>query len=61
VEILEPVRFSSVPEQWGREAHWTLFVALRGAGRDASADSLLRILAERPGEVGERARRILEP
>lgn len=61
VEILESVPLSSVPGSWGREARWTLFVALKGAGRDASADSLLQILVRTPGEIGERARRVAEP
>ncbi len=61
IRVLETVPFSSVPAPWGREAHWTLLVALEGAGHHASADSLLKILAEKPGEIGDRARRILEP
>jgi len=60
VEVLRTVSFVSVPGEWGREAQWTMFVALEGAGREASADSLLQILAGKPGEIGQRARRVLE-
>jgi hypothetical protein len=60
VEVLQTVPFEVVPEEWRHEAQWTLYVSLKRTGREASADSLLRILAERPGEVGGRARRLLD-
>ncbi|MFC1572725.1 hypothetical protein ACFL6M_03910 [Candidatus Eisenbacteria bacterium] len=60
VNVLEEVKFHRVPGVWGREAHWTLFVALEASGRKASADSLLQVLGQKSGEVGERARRLLE-
>jgi hypothetical protein len=60
VEVLDPVSFDTVPEEWRHEAQWTLFVSLRRTGREARADSLLQILAMRPGDVGERARRLLD-
>lgn len=61
VEALEKVPLLSVPGEWGKEARWTMYVALKGSGREASADSLLRLLATKPGEIGERARRFLGP
>jgi hypothetical protein len=36
-----------------------MFVALKGAGREARADSLIQILAQKLGEIGERARRVM--
>jgi hypothetical protein len=60
IKALQTVSFQSVPGEWGREAHWTLFVALKGAGRNAAADSLLQVLAKKSGEIGERARQVLE-
>jgi len=57
VEVLADVRFALVPGQWGREAHWTYYLACRESGRTARADSRLQILARKPGEIGERARR----
>jgi hypothetical protein len=56
VEVLETVPFDLVPEPWSGEARWTLFVALRGAGHDARADSLLREMERETGVIGERAR-----
>ena len=59
VAVLTPVPFARVPERWGNEAHWTLFLALQASNRVAAADSLLQILAGKSGEIGERARRHL--
>lgn len=58
VEVLEAVSFDTVPEEWRYEAQWTLLVSLKRTGREARADSILRILAEKEGQVGERARRL---
>jgi hypothetical protein len=57
---LEAFATSSLPDPWGSEARWTLFVAMLGAKRTASADSLLQMIAADPGEVGERARQFLQ-
>ncbi len=56
VTVLEGVAEPVLPDPWGGEARWTLYVSLRKTGRGARADSLLKILAGEPGEVGERAR-----
>ena len=56
---LEKVPFTLVPGEWAGEAQWTLYVAFRESGREASADSLVRILATKRGEVGDRARHLL--
>jgi len=58
VEVLGAVSLLLVPDPWGSEARWTLYVALTGCGRETAADSLLRLLVREPGEVGERARRL---
>ncbi len=58
VEVLREVKLQLVPDPWGCEARWALYVALRGCGQEAAADSLLRVLASEPGEVGDRARRL---
>jgi hypothetical protein len=60
VKILEKVSFPLVPGEWGAEAQWTLYVALKESGRGSSADSLLQILATKTGGVGERARKLLQ-
>lgn len=57
-EVLGAVSLLLVPDPWGSEARWTLYVALKGCGRAAAADSLVRLLVREPGEVGERARRL---
>ncbi|HEY6195750.1 MAG TPA: hypothetical protein VI504_11975 [Candidatus Eisenbacteria bacterium] len=56
VDILYSVEMSAVPEPWNSETRWTLYTALRGARMDAPADSLRRVLAREPGELGQRAR-----
>lgn len=56
IQILESVPLDLVPEPWSGEARWTLYVALRGAGHTARADSLLEDLQNQPGALGDRAR-----
>jgi len=46
-----------LPEPWRSESRWGLAVALARSGHAASAESLRRVLAAEPGDVGERARR----
>ncbi len=58
VEVLRDTATPDLPDPWGSEVRWTLFVALRSAGYTADADSLWRVLRGEPGEVGERARRL---
>jgi tetratricopeptide (TPR) repeat protein len=53
---LEAVSFASVPDPWGGEGRWTLYVAYRALGREAKAASLLEEFAREPGEFGDRAR-----
>lgn len=60
LKVLEKVSFPLVPGDWGMEAQWTLYIVLKESSREASADSLLQVLSVKPGEVGERARRILK-
>jgi tetratricopeptide (TPR) repeat protein len=60
IEILETIPFPLVPPEWSREAHWTLYIAMKESGRDESADSLIEILSGKPGKVGERARTLLK-
>jgi len=59
-EILQTVSPRALPDPWAAEARWTLFVALRGSGQIAAADSLLQALAEEGGDRVARARRLLE-
>lgn len=58
VSILRTVRAQTLPDPWGSEARWTLYLSLRECGPKATADSLLRVLAQEQGEVGDRARRL---
>jgi hypothetical protein len=59
-DVLRTAGLEFVPGQWGREAKWTLYVSLRESGQEGPAASLLHALAEDPGDVGERARRVLQ-
>ncbi len=59
VQALRSCPLQRIPEPWHGEAHWTLLVALHGAGDDAAADSLLRVLADEKGAIGGRARLLL--
>jgi len=59
VSVLRTVRAQTLPDPWGSEARWTLYVVLRECGSQSAADSLLRVLARERGQVGERARRFL--
>jgi len=56
VDVLQDVSDPALPDPWGSEARWTLWVALKGMGRASTADSLLSVLVEEPGDVGQRAR-----
>ncbi len=58
VSVLRAVRLQILPDPWGSEACWTLYVALKESGQQAAADSLLQVMAEERGEVGDRARRL---
>jgi len=58
-ELLRRCPLEQLPQPWSDESRWTLMVALHGAGDERSADSLLVELAEHPGAVGQRARRLL--
>ena len=60
VEALEEVSFRQVPGRWGIESYWTLYVALKRSGQASRADSLLKVLGDKPGELGERARQSLK-
>jgi hypothetical protein len=59
ITVLESIPLHLVPDPWSGEARWTRYVALRGVGFNASADSLLHVLAEESGEIGERARGLI--
>ncbi len=56
LQRLDPTR---IPDPWSTEVRWTLMIALRETGQRARADSLLRALAEEPGESGRRAKALL--
>ena len=58
-DVLATVPSLVLPEPWGPESAWTRYLALRRSGRTAEADSLLRVLAGEPGEIGERASALL--
>lgn len=59
VDVLESVSFISVPDPWGGEGRWTLYVAYRALGRDEEAHTILEELAREPGQFGDRAREAL--
>ncbi len=61
LRTLAQVDLSEVPEPWRGETRWTQAVAHAREGHAAAADSLLRLLAERSDDLGERARRMLDP
>jgi hypothetical protein len=56
VKVLRRYSPDFLPEPWATEGYWTLLVAFERSGRRASADSLRRLLATRPGQIGERIR-----
>ncbi len=58
--FLEPVSSHALPDPWGSEARWTLFVSWLELGETARADSLARELTEIPRDVGRRARHYLQ-
>lgn len=58
-KTLSAMAMNSLPEPWRGRARYILQEAYRHQGRGAAADSLLRLLAGQPGELGERARREL--
>jgi hypothetical protein len=55
----DDVRVELVPEPWGGEARWTRAMALRDVGRAEEAREALRAIADEPGALGDRARRVL--
>lgn len=57
--ILQTALHKNLPNAWREEGRWTLLVAFNRTGQRASADSLLRLLAAQPGEVGGRVRALL--
>lgn len=57
--ILQPLALHTLPDPWGAEAQWTLFVALKMSGRKARADSLLEVMRSLPGEIGARAHEVV--
>lgn len=57
LETLRAIELAQVPEPWKSETQWLLALAHGETGNTAKADSLYRLLAARPGEIGERARR----
>ncbi len=59
VNALKTVSFISIPDPWGGEGRWTLYVSLRALGRDEEAQSILVELAREPGQFGDRAREVL--
>lgn len=48
-----------LPHAWREEGQWTLMVVLHRTGQRVSADSLFKVLAAEPGEVGDRARALM--
>lgn len=60
IRVLHSLSAESIGEPWGSETRWTLLISLRESGRTASADSLLAILLKEPGEIGERARALVD-
>ncbi len=57
---LQTIAPEPLPDPWRTETLWTSYIALRESGHEASADSLLRVLAREPLEIGRRARRLLQ-
>jgi hypothetical protein len=58
-QVLEEVALPTLPDPWGGEARWTLYVSLKEIDQEARADSLLRVLAKEAGPVGDRARALM--
>lgn len=56
VRVLRNLPTTELPDPWNLEARWTLYVALKGSGETAAADSLLVVMRKDEGELGARAR-----
>jgi hypothetical protein len=54
--VLDAVPVHRLPMPWRDEAGWIRYIALVQAGRDAEGREELRRLAERSGDIGDRAR-----
>lgn len=59
LDVFARVSGEGLPEPWESGLYWTRYSALRGDGRRAEADSVLRRLARLPGETGQRAQELL--
>ncbi len=59
-DVMAPILTDGLPEPWGSETRWALWVALTQLKRTESADSLLAILVRESGDVGDRARRVAQ-
>jgi len=60
LSVLDDETIDAIPDPWGNESRWTLCGVLHRLGHRARADSMLQVLADEPGPVGDRARRYLE-
>ncbi len=59
VTALRSVLQTDLPQDWRDQARWSLLLSLHRAGRRASADSLLKVMAVERDEFGNRARSLL--
>jgi len=57
--VLDGAAGPSLPDPWGTEARWDLYLVLTGTGSTAEAERLLADLAREQGDLGERARALL--
>ena len=57
--LLEQIEAHILPDPWGSESRWPLSAVYRKLGETARADSLIAILAEESGSVGDRARELI--
>ncbi len=54
--VLEQLDAQILPDPWGSESRWTLSTVYRKLGKTVRADSLVTVLADESGVVGDRAR-----
>jgi hypothetical protein len=54
---MDPNEINGLPTPWRFHAQWVRYLALQRAGRDEDAKAWLeKLVAEEPGESGEKAR-----
>ena len=60
LSALDSLEIATLPQPYRDRARWERYLALDRSGRAEEAREVLTDLASRPGELAERARRVLD-